>query len=148
MAKTAGHIASLYGLASCTECGKCGSVCPSGRNGGVYPNVLVSEVRDASPSSELQADVWKCLMCHRCSSACPKGIDITGLIRSLRYGSAELPKRFRMASDALAEHGRAFPVNENVNRKRSELDLNEIEKDAGSVDELRTIISMTGFRYE
>jgi len=111
-------------------------------------------VSDADPSShleELGSVIWKCLMCHRCSTACPEGIDVTGAIRSLRYDSAtsgQSPKRFRMASDTLAEQGRAFPVNDAVVQKRKELGLNEIRMDEGSLKELRAIMSRTGFRHE
>jgi heterodisulfide reductase subunit C len=114
----------------------------------VIAAILAAE--SSSTLQELQTDVWKCLMCHRCSMICPKKIDITGTIRTLRYESAsgELPKRFRIASATLMETGRAFPVNDLVNRKRRELGLEEIGNDEGSVNELRMIIARTGFRHE
>jgi heterodisulfide reductase subunit C len=114
----------------------------------------VKAVNDAPPSSglsELQADVWKCLMCHRCTMACPKEIDVAGAIRSLRYDSAssgEPPKRFRKASDTLVTEGRAFPVNDIVHQKRAELGLKKINDSTNAVRELKTIMSRTGFLHE
>ncbi|MDR0778815.1 MAG: 4Fe-4S dicluster domain-containing protein [Methanomassiliicoccaceae archaeon] len=154
MVRSAGDIVSSYSLSSCVGCGKCDKVCPSSRNGGIRPDHLIAAILAADPSSELQelqADVWKCLMCHRCSTICPKKIDVTGTIRTLRYdslSSGETPKRFRMASDTLMEIGRAFPVNELVNRKRGELGLDPISYDESSVNELKMIIARTGFRHE
>jgi heterodisulfide reductase subunit C len=153
MVRSAGDIVSLFSLSTCVGCGKCDKVCPSGRNGGIHPDHLIAAILAAESSStlqELQTEVWKCLMCHRCSTVCPKKIDVTGAIRTLRYESAsyELPKRFRMASATLTETGRAFPVNELVNRKRKELGLEEIGNDESSVNELKIIIARTGFRHE
>jgi heterodisulfide reductase subunit C len=154
MVKNAGDIVSLYRLASCTGCRKCDGVCPSGRNGGMFPYTTLSVAINAPPASslpELQTDVWKCLMCHRCSSACHSSIDITGVIRTLRYDSAssgEHPKRFRMASAALGEQGRTFPVNSIVNKKRSELGLDIIAEDPVAINELRIIMDRTGFCNE
>jgi len=154
MVKTAGDIVSLYSLHSCTECGTCDNVCPSGRNGGIHPDAVIAAVNNASESSdlaELQTDVWKCLMCHRCSTACPSEIDVAGAIRSLRYDSAssgKAPKRFKKASDTLAAEGRAFAVTDYVNQKRKELGLPEIMNDNVSAEELRMIMSRTGFCNE
>jgi len=53
-----------------------------------------------------------------------------------------------MASGTLVEQGRTFPVNDAVVQKRKELGLSEIREDEGSLNELRTIISRTGFRHE
>ena len=154
MLRTAGDIVIAFSLSSCTRCGSCDSVCPSGRNGGIHPDAAVAAIIDADPSSEMkemQADVWKCLMCHRCSMECPNGIDVAGAIRALRYSEAlsgEYPKRFRKASETLVNEGRAFPVNEMSNRKRSELGLKEISEDADSVREMKIIMSRTGFCRE
>ena len=154
MVSTAGDLIKQHSLSACIRCGKCDSVCPSGRNGGIHPDSVVFTILDADPLSslsELQTDVWKCLMCHRCASVCPENIDITGAIRSLRYdsvSSGEPPRRFKMASDTLTEHGRAFPVNDIVNQRRAELGLKAIEEDERSLNELKIIISRTGFRNE
>jgi heterodisulfide reductase subunit C len=153
MLRTAGEIASSFSLSSCVRCGLCDDVCPSGRNGGIHPDAVIYAIIDADPSSDMrmQADVWKCLMCHRCSMNCPNGIDVAGAVRALRYtevSSGDFPKRFMRSSGSLAEEGRAFPVNEAVNKKRSELGLEAIDRDAASVGELKVIISRTGFRYE
>jgi heterodisulfide reductase subunit C len=154
MLRTAGDIVSEFLLSRCVRCGSCDAVCPSGRNGGIHPDAVIYGIIDAIPSSEMkdmQADVWKCLMCHRCSMNCQERIDVAGAVRSLRYMGAvsgNSPKRFRAARETLMKDGRAFPVNETVNKKRTELGLDAINADPGSADELRTIISGTGFCRE
>jgi len=151
MLRTAAEIASEFSLSSCIRCGACDDVCPSGRNGGIHPDAVVYGIMDAEPSSdmkEMQADVWKCLMCHRCSMNCPEGIDVAGAVRSIRYlstASGNSPKRFKMASETLVKEGRAFPVNEAVNKKREVLGLKAIDEDRASAEELRKIMSRTGF---
>jgi len=148
---TAGGIASVFSLDKCTQCGMCTDVCPSGRNGGIIPDVLIDAMVNASPSSELSdlcRDVWKCLMCHRCSYSCPEGIDVVGVIREMRYHSAmsgKAPKRFMRIAGPLATTGRAFPVNELVNRRREELGLDPIAADTDAIDELRIIMKRTRF---
>ncbi|MCL2785916.1 MAG: 4Fe-4S dicluster domain-containing protein [Methanomassiliicoccaceae archaeon] len=154
MVRTVGDIVSEYSLRSCVRCGICDSVCPSGRNGGIYPESVLFSMLTADPSSdmpELRSAVWKCLMCHRCTMACPEGLDVTGAIRAMRYdsvSSGEPPKRFKMASDTLTECGRTFPVNDKVRQKREELGLNDIKEDAAAINELRIIMSRTGFLHE
>jgi len=151
MFKTAGEIVSSFSLHTCTQCGTCDNVCPSGRNGGIHPDAFVNSMTEASPSekiSNINQDVWKCLMCHRCSSSCPTGIDVAGAIRSLRYDSAisgSAPKRFTKTGGTLAETGRAFPVNELVNRKREQLGLDPIGTDQNTMRELKTIMKRTRF---
>jgi heterodisulfide reductase subunit C len=151
MLRTASDIISEFSLSSCVRCGVCDDVCPSGRNGGIHPDVVIYAIVDADPLSEMKemyADVWKCLMCHRCSMNCPEGIDVAGAVRSLRYlgaVSGNSPRRFKMASEALVKEGRAFPVNDTVNKKRTMLGLDEIKDDGRSADELRKIMSRTGF---
>ena len=153
MVRTAGDIVSEYALTSCIRCGKCDKVCPSARNGGLHPDSVIYGMVDAEPSSDMSgihSEVWKCLMCHRCSMNCPKGIDVAGAMRSVRYDSASSggsPKRFRKASDTLVETGRAFPVNAIADQKRAELGLPPIHDD-GSAEELKIIMSRTGFRRE
>ncbi|MDR0335259.1 MAG: 4Fe-4S dicluster domain-containing protein [Methanomassiliicoccaceae archaeon] len=154
MLRTAGDIVSEFSLSRCVRCGACDNVCPSGRNGGIHPDEVIYALIDAdalSDAKDIRADVWKCLMCHRCSMDCPEGIDVTGAVRSLRYMDAvsgNSPKRFRAASETLVREGRAFPVNDIVDRKRAELGLEELSYDTDSVNELRKIMSATGFRYE
>ncbi|MCL2890771.1 MAG: (Fe-S)-binding protein [Methanomassiliicoccaceae archaeon] len=151
MFRTAGEIVSLFSPDKCTQCGICSDVCPSGRNGGIIPDIFIDSVLNASPSAELSdldQDVWRCLMCHRCSYSCPEGIDVAGIIREMRYNSAisgNAPKRFIRTAGLLAAAGRAFPVNEIVNRRREELGLNPIATDADAMDELRIIMKRTGF---
>jgi len=79
---------------------------------------------------------------------CPKGIDVTRMMRMLRYISPEIPKRFVKASETLAEQACAFPVNEAVNKKRTDLKLKRIDISEKAVSELKEIIRTTGFRNE
>jgi heterodisulfide reductase subunit C len=80
---------------------------------------------------------------------CPEGIDVTGVIRMLRYIEASegnYPKRFRMASASVADTGYAFPINENVNKKRAALGLDPLSENEDAVNDLKKIIARTGYR--
>jgi hypothetical protein len=62
--------------------------------------------------------------------------------------SGNAPKRFTRTAGMFAAAGRAFPINELVNRRREELGLEAIATDADAVSELKMIMKRTGFFNE
>ena len=84
------------GLTACYQCGTCTAICPL--------NVPVRRImrgaqvgiKDLAISEEL----WQCATCKQCEVSCPRGVDITGVIHSLRgisYGERKVPAKLESA---------------------------------------------------
>jgi Fe-S oxidoreductase len=79
---------------SCTECGRCTSVCPATASGSpLAPRQLVLDIRDrlyhgnGSDEPLISDDVlWSCTTCMACVEACPVGIEHVPTIVDMRRG--------------------------------------------------------------
>lgn len=111
---------------SCTECGRCASVCPAARTGKpLAPRQFLLDLRDtlyAAQPALLKADgfkqemdvvvgegkpimdevVWSCVACRACEEACPVNIEYVDKIMDLRQHLTQEVSRFP------AELSRAF----------------------------------------
>lgn len=134
------------GLERCTGCGSCTDSCPSARNGGIRPDEFVRAAADGRGTP----DAWRCLLCHRCSMACPQGIDVAGLMVSIRNASSlsgDIPERFRRTGELMYSEGRIFRPNARTASVRADLGL---RADPGvserTLSESRKILQEAGFR--
>ncbi len=97
---------TLLDAYTCTECGRCTSVCPANLTGKkLSPRKLLMDVRDRSEQIGNQLDaqksnykpdgislldyiapeeIWACTTCNACAVACPVNINHTEIIYSLR----------------------------------------------------------------
>ncbi len=97
---------TLLDAYTCTECGRCTSVCPANLTGKkLSPRKLLMDVRDRSEEIGKQMDIqkadyksdqksllsyiaseeiWACTTCNACAVACPVNINHTEIIYSLR----------------------------------------------------------------
>lgn len=90
---------------SCTECGRCTSVCPANQTGKLLsPRKIMMDTRDRAEvlvgleskgnSAEdgmsllgnyiTEEEIWACTTCNACTEACPVNIDPLGIIMDLR----------------------------------------------------------------
>jgi Fe-S oxidoreductase len=83
---------------TCTECGRCSSVCPATASGApLAPRQLILDIRDqlyhpgrangngSSSGSVISSDVlWSCTTCMACVEACPVGIEHVPTIVDMR----------------------------------------------------------------
>lgn len=95
----------LFDAYTCTECGRCTSVCPANQTGKLLsPRKIMMDTRDRveevgknSVKGEIQDDgksllrdyiseeeLWACTTCNACTEACPVNIDPVGIIIDLR----------------------------------------------------------------
>lgn len=78
---------TLTGGASalCYQCGTCTAVCPWSRLRGKALSIrkLIRRAQLGLPDSE--GDIWFCTACDQCEAFCPREVDITKVIRSLRF---------------------------------------------------------------
>jgi len=107
------------GLAACYQCGTCTAICPL--------NVPVRRImrgaqvgiKDLAISEEL----WQCATCKQCEVSCPRGVDITGVIHSLRgisYGERKVPAKLESALWRVYEEGTAWEGKKNERSKWAE----------------------------
>lgn len=95
----------LFDAYTCTECGRCTSVCPANQTGKLLsPRKIMMDTRDRveevgkkSVNGEVQDDgksllrdyiseeeLWACTTCNACTEACPVNIDPVSIIIDLR----------------------------------------------------------------
>ncbi len=96
----------LFDAYTCTECGRCSSVCPANQTGKLLsPRKIMMDTRDRveevgrnlGPDGQPQADgksllrdyiseeeLWACTTCNACVEACPVNIDPVSIILDLR----------------------------------------------------------------
>lgn len=72
--------------AACFQCGTCTAICPWGQVRGESVNVrkLMRRSQLGLQSGDGAADPWLCTTCGYCEALCPRGVDIPGVIHSLR----------------------------------------------------------------
>lgn len=69
----------------CVTCGLCSGSCPASGIDGFDPRKLVRMVSLGLENEVIEARwPWICTMCAKCEHVCPMGIDIPGMVRSIR----------------------------------------------------------------
>jgi heterodisulfide reductase subunit C len=96
----------LFDAYTCTECGRCTSVCPANQTGKILsPRKIMMDTRDrveevgknldenGQPKDDgksllrdyiSEEELWACTTCNACTEACPVNIDPVGIILDLR----------------------------------------------------------------
>jgi Fe-S oxidoreductase len=105
----------LFDTLSCTECGRCESVCPAHAAGlPLSPKSLIMDLRDAmlEPGDEThqpliggiikEETLWACTTCHACMDVCPVHIEHVPKIVDMRRQMVEDGAVEPMLQDALS----------------------------------------------
>jgi len=98
----------MGGAASqCYQCGTCTAVCPL--------NVPIRSILRAAQLGmkevAISRGLWECATCRQCEVACPRGVDIVGVIHSLReesYRERKVPPKLEGALWRVYEEGTAW----------------------------------------
>ena len=116
---------------SCTERGRCSSVCPANQTGKkLSPRKIMMDTRDraeevgnlkrAGKESEIEAksllgdyiteeEVWACTTCNACTDACPVNIDplniIVELRRNLVMEQSKMPEELMSMTNNVQNNG-------------------------------------------
>ena len=106
-------------LSSCYQCGTCTAICPM--------NVPVRSIMRGAQVGirelAITEALWQCATCKQCEVACPRGVDITGVIHSLRglsYGERRVPAKLESALWRVYEEGTAWEGKKNERAKWAE----------------------------
>jgi heterodisulfide reductase subunit C len=112
----------------CFQCGTCTADCPIARFSEIYsPRKLMRMtqlgMKDRLLSSE---SLWLCAACFTCVDHCPQGVDIAGVVRTLRNMAVKegiIPPVFRELTDNIIKTGYAYRIPELRLKKRVEKGL-------------------------
>ena len=94
-------------LSSCYQCGTCTAICPMNLPVRSIMRGAQVGVRELA----LREALWLCATCKQCEVACPRGVEITGVIHSLRevsYRERKAPSKLESALWRVYEEGTAW----------------------------------------
>ncbi len=104
---------------ACYQCGTCTAICPL--------NVPVRRIMRGAQLGIKELAVtdalWQCATCRQCEVSCPRGVDITGVIHSLRelsYKERKVPQKLESALWRVYEEGTAWEGKKNERAKWAE----------------------------
>ena len=106
-------------LAACYQCGTCTAICPMNVPVRSIMRGAQVGIKDLAVSEAL----WWCATCRQCEVACPRGVDITGVIHSLRevsYKDRKVPAKLEGALWRVYEEGTAWDGKKNERGKWAE----------------------------
>ena len=94
-------------LSTCYQCGTCTAICPMN----VPVRSIMRGAQVGIKELAVREALWFCATCKQCEVACPRGVDITGVIHSLRgvsYKERKAPARLESALWRVYEEGTAW----------------------------------------
>src|SRR3989304_1956869 len=107
-------------VGACFQCHKCSTGCPIGPDMDLLPSQVMRMVHLGVEAEVLESQsIWLFASCEACTPRCPQGIDIAGVMDTLRMLAVErkvaLPdshgKQFnRSFLGSVRRHGRVFEV--------------------------------------
>lgn len=115
-------------LRLCFQCGTCTADCPIARFSEVYhPRRLMRMTQLGMKDKVIVSEaLWLCAACFTCVDHCPQGVDIAGIIRSLRniaVREGAVPPVFRELTNNILKTGYAYKIPELRKKKRIEKGL-------------------------
>lgn len=128
----------LLSAYTCTECGRCTSVCPANRSGKLLsPRKVMMDTRDRveeigkiidekgsfeGDGKQLLDDyisreeLWACTTCNACVEACPVGIDPLSIINDMRrylvMEESGAPQELNIMMSNIENNGAPWPYNQ------------------------------------
>jgi len=115
-------------LRLCFQCGSCTADCPIARFSEVYhPRRLMRMTQLGMKDRVLVSEaLWLCAACFTCVDHCPQGVDIAGVLRTLRNMAVKdgiVPPLFKELTGNILKTGYAYKIPELRQKKRLERGL-------------------------
>jgi len=149
-----GEISGLANLKLCFQCGTCTADCPIARFSEIYnPRKLLRMtllgMKDRILSSEA---IWLCAACFTCVDHCPQGVDIAGVLRTLRNMAAMegiLPPVFEEITRNIKTTGCAYRIPELRRKNRIKKGLPPLPKtNVDAIARLFDILDVSKMKME
>jgi len=112
----------------CFQCGTCTADCPIARFSEIYSPRKIMRMTQLGMKDRLLSSesLWLCAACFTCVDHCPQGVDIAGVVRTLRNMAVKegvIPDVFRELTDNILKTGYAYRIPELRLKKRVEKGL-------------------------
>jgi heterodisulfide reductase subunit C len=117
----------------CFQCGTCTADCPIARFSEIYSPRKIMRMTQLGMKDKLLSSesLWLCAACFTCVDHCPQGVDIAGVVRTLRNMAVRegvIPTVFRELTDNILKTGYAYRIPELRLKKRVEKGLPPLPK--------------------
>jgi len=112
----------------CFQCGTCTADCPIARFSEIYSPRKIMRMTQLGMKDRLLSSesLWLCAACFTCVDHCPQGVDIAGVVRTLRNMAVKegvIPDVFRELTDNILKTGYAYRIPDLRLKKRAEKGL-------------------------
>ncbi len=129
------------GIKNCFQCGTCTASCPVTRINPRYnPRKIILMTLMGMREEVLKSEfIWLCSSCYSCYERCPQNVRITELmnaIKNIAVREGYINASMKKLQEMIGKHGRAYPVGEFENKKRTRLNLPEIEEKPEDIQEI------------
>ena len=117
----------------CFQCGTCTADCPIARFSEIYSPRKIMRMTQLGMKDRLLSSesLWLCAACFTCVDHCPQGVDIAGVVRTLRNMAVNegiIPTVFRELLSNILKTGYAYRIPEMRLKKRVEKGLPPLPK--------------------
>ena len=133
----------------CFQCGTCTADCPIARFSEIYSPRKIMRMTQLGMKDRLLSSeaLWLCAACFTCVDHCPQGVDIAGVVRTLRNMAVKegvIPAVFSELTDNILKTGYAYRIPELRLKKRVEKGLPPLpEANLGDVCKLFDAIAVS-----
>lgn len=138
----------------CFQCGTCTADCPIARFSEIYSPRKIMRMTQLGMKDRLLSSesLWLCAACFTCVDHCPQGVDIAGVVRTLRNMAVKegiIPDVFRELTDNILKTGYAYRIPELRLKKRVEKGLPPLpEANVGDVAKLFDALAVSKAKME
>jgi heterodisulfide reductase subunit C len=138
----------------CFQCGTCTADCPIARFSEIYSPRKIMRMTQLGMKDRLLSSesLWLCAACFTCVDHCPQGVDIAGVVRTLRNMAVKegvIPDVFRELTANILNTGYAYRIPELRLKKRVEKGLPPLpEANVGDIAKLFDALSVSKEKME
>ena len=147
-------VQGIENIKLCFQCGTCTADCPIARFSDIYSPRKIMRMTQLGMKDRLLSSesLWLCAACFTCVDHCPQGVDIAGVVRTLRNMAVKegiIPAVFSELTDNILKTGYAYRIPELRLKKRVEKGLPPLpETNLGDLCKLFDAIAVSKAKTE